>query len=80
MEETKTVYLVKFDCGYYAEKQPHYDWSFTDDPMLANKYKTAKKAKERGVWGIRLSNPLQSYVIERYNITVKTVLDFDGVE
>jgi hypothetical protein len=23
----ETVYFVKFDCGYYAAKQPHYDWS-----------------------------------------------------
>lgn len=48
------VYLVKFNCGYYAKKQPHYDWSYTDDPLLANRYKTYKAAKERADWGIRL--------------------------
>jgi hypothetical protein len=79
----ETVYLVKFNCGYFAAKQPHYDWSFTDDPILAQKYKTIKKAKERGEWGvddafITLNPPLKSYVIEKF--IVKTVFQFEGVE
>jgi hypothetical protein len=73
----ETVYFVKFDCGYYAAKQPHYDWSFTDNPSLAQKYKTIKNAKERGEHGTQLiSKPLQSYVIERF--TLKTLLVFEG--
>ena len=32
----KTVFLVKFEAGYYATKQPDWDWSFTSDPTLAN--------------------------------------------
>jgi hypothetical protein len=76
---TETVYLVKFDCGYFAAKQPHYDWSFTDDPILAQKYKTMKKAKKRGERGLILgSNPSQSYAIEKF--TMKTVFEFKGVE
>lgn len=66
---SKTVYLVKFDRGYYAAKQPNYDWSFTADPSLAKQYKTLKKAQERGEWGIELIlNPLQSFTIEEYKI------------
>lgn len=81
--EQKTVYLVKFDLGYYAKKQPDYFWSYTDDVYAAATYTTAKKARERGVWGVGLMStqgqPVPaSYVIEKY--TVKTVMDFEGVE
>ncbi len=74
---SEIFYLVKFDRGYYAAKQPHYDWSFTNDPMLALKYKTKKKANERGEWGIeKITDPLQSYVLEKYNVN----MEFEGVE
>lgn len=64
-----TVYVVKFDRGYYAEKQPQYHWSFTDDVELAKHYKKEKLAVERGDWGVQLmNNPLQSYEIEQYEI------------
>ena len=45
------IFLVKFDRGYYAEKQPNYEWSFTDDPLLAKQYKSFKTANERAEWG-----------------------------
>ncbi len=78
-EETQILYLVKFDRGYYAEKQPRYNWSFTDDPMLAKKYKMLKNAKEKGEWGIQLNtNPLQSYVIEKCTVTTK--IELEGIE
>jgi hypothetical protein len=77
--KTETIYLVRFDRGYYAESQPNYEWSFTDNPMLAKQYKKAKGAKERGVYGCKtIQNPLQFYVVERY--TLNTSLDFEGVE
>ena len=41
----ETVYLVKFDRGYYAKKQPNYKWAFTDDPYLAQTYKKFDKAE-----------------------------------
>ena len=76
----QTVYLVKFDRGYYAKVQPNYNWSFTDDPYLATQYKTMNKAKERGDWGLSLTsgfpiavNDVKSYIIEKY--TVKTILE-----
>ena len=39
---TETVFLTKFDRGYYAEKQPRYEWSFTDNPLLAKQNLTSK--------------------------------------
>ena len=57
---TETRYLAHFDGqGYYAEKQPNYEWSFTDDVNKALWYKTAEKAQDRVIWGGRLiSNPV----------------------
>ena len=50
----QTVYLVKFDCGYYAAKQPDYDWSFTDDPSLAMRYKKLRPAINRAKDGLAI--------------------------
>ena len=70
----KTVYLVKFDRGYYANKQPEYNWTFTDDPYLAKTYKTFEQAENRGKWGINLiTNPLKSYTVEKY--VIKTIME-----
>ena len=74
----QTVYLVKFDLGYYAKKQPNYEWSYTADPYLAASYQNERKAKERGEWGIGLTSIMgepipNSYTIEKY--IVKTVLE-----
>lgn len=85
-----TVYLVKFDRGYYAKKQPKYEWSFTDDPYLATHYKTLDAAIERGVFGVNLGTlrPDSEFFSEAANhqllrgttytieqYTVKTVLE-----
>ena len=35
-----SVFLVKFVGGYYAKKQKHWDWSFTDDIYKAKQYKS----------------------------------------
>lgn len=65
----KTVYLVKFDKGYYAAKQPNYEWSYTDDPLLAAQYKTAKAATERAKWGLGLiSGKCDTAEIETYEV------------
>lgn len=73
----KTVYLVKFDRGYYAAKQPNFGWSFTDDPYLAMTYKTFNKAEERGKWGLNLiTDPLKSYDIEKYQ--TKYIMELDN--
>lgn len=50
-----TVYLTKFDLGFYAKKQPNYNWSYTDDIKLAARYKSKKSATERGEWGLGIN-------------------------
>jgi len=43
-----THYVVHFEgLGYYAEQQPNYSWSFTDDITKAKLYKTVKGARGR---------------------------------
>jgi hypothetical protein len=83
MNKTRTVFLVKFDVGYYAAKQPHYHWSFTPDKLLAMPYTKRTAAVERAVDGIDLGNQWRetgyqyrpdgiaasSYEIEEYEIT-----------
>jgi len=40
-------YVVYFKReGFYAEKQPHYEWSFTDDLDKAKKYQSVKGATQ----------------------------------
>lgn len=66
------IYLVKFDRGYYAKKQPVYEWSFTDDPLLAYRWKKKKDAEARGEWGVSLSGEKSrcaSFTVEKYLIT-----------
>lgn len=64
------VFLVKFNRGYYAEKQPNYEWSFTDDPLLAKQYKSMKTAKERAEWGDGLKEfnqePIKLVAVETF--------------
>lgn len=50
--KTRTVYVVKFNCGYYAKKQTVGTWEFTDNVDDANLYSTEKTAKERGELGV----------------------------
>lgn len=79
------VYLVKFDLGYYADHQPNYEWSYTDDPTLAKRYKTRKAANERADWGMHL-NPVNAAAaptvatVEVYTLTkVETLVKKDRV-
>jgi hypothetical protein len=83
----KIAYIVKFDRGYYANKQPNYHWSFTKYPSEAKMYTTLNRAESRGKEGIELSfNPCKSYKIEKVSIDTKvrkprttgSHLDFDG--
>jgi hypothetical protein len=47
-----THYVVEFDGqGYYAKRQPAYDWSFTPNIEDANTYKTLKGARDRAIQG-----------------------------
>lgn len=40
-------YIVKFEEGYYANKQPYYNWSFTDKLPSAMVYQTMRNARKR---------------------------------
>jgi len=45
MEEFRRYYIVNFEgVGYYADKQPFYDFSFTEDALLAKMYSTDTNA------------------------------------
>jgi hypothetical protein len=70
----KSVFLVKFEKGYYATKQPGYLWSFTTDPMLAKQYSSQKLAVERGKWGVTLiTDPCKQYEIEQYVVRTEMI-------
>ena len=56
--ETST-FIVLYKQGYYAEKQPHYAWVFTDNISLSKKYKTFNNASRRAMWVVK-SYPLIS--------------------
>ena len=44
----ETIYLAYFEnYGYYAKHQPNYQWSYTDNALDANEYKTRDGALER---------------------------------
>lgn len=63
--KTETCYIVHFkDLGYYAEKQPNYAWSFTDDIQLAKRYKTIKGANKQAIHGEECSYNTRGIVIE----------------
>jgi hypothetical protein len=73
-----TVYLVKFNCGYYAKNQKQYgNWIFTDDPYLAHQYKSIQKAKDRGEYLLGYDyweDGPTSYTIEEYHIITEMKL------
>jgi hypothetical protein len=43
-------YIVLYENGYYADKQPNYEWSFTDNMLLAKHYKTFNTASKRAMY------------------------------
>lgn len=79
-----TQYAVKFDCGYYAAKQPNYHWSYTHDLEKALLYKTEKAAQERLRWGLNLTSgkswlgtgqeKMNSGVIQKIEVEVRKVI------
>lgn len=75
MKTSTTIYLVKFDLGYYATKQPNYEWSYTDDIRLAARYKTLDKAEARGKWGCNLQQGFGKIVPSSYEIVTCEVTE-----
>lgn len=53
-ETVEERFVVKFDLGYYAKKQPNYEWSYTDDIKLAQMFVSHAAAKKRGDHGVGL--------------------------
>ena len=77
----QTVYLVKFDCGYYAAKQPNYDWSFTDDPSLAMRYKKLRPAINRAKDGLAIGKNLAKMPWRHAVYATKyTIIEYEVVE
>lgn len=77
---TKNLFAVKFDKGYYAQRQPNYDWSFTDDIQKAKLYKKFDEADARGKWGLGLisQSKCENYIIEQW-IEVSTLSKLDEI-
>lgn len=74
-ETQKLVFAVKFPCGYYADKQPGYLWSYCKCLDEAKWYTSYRAAEERGEWGKALiSGPHESYTIEPYVAVTKITL------
>lgn len=47
------TFVVLYKQGYYADKQPNYNWSFTDNITLAKKYKTFNNAMKRAMYTVK---------------------------
>jgi hypothetical protein len=66
----KSGFVVLYKQGYYAEKQPHYAWKFTDNISLAKKYKTFNNAMKRGM-----------YIVKQYPlISIQEIRTFTNAE
>lgn len=39
-EQSEDLYVIKYDDGYYADHQPNYHWSYTEDITKARTWKT----------------------------------------
>ena len=76
----KTVYVTKFEKGYFAESQPYSHWSYTDDVLQAKQYRSEKLAKFRGNEAkkyIEAKTGLKdlSFFVEKWRVKIDTSLD-----
>ena len=53
--------------GFYAEYQPHYEWSFTNDLNEAKKYKTVKGVLDR----LHCKDTTDSYDVNKYSAIIE---------
>ena len=72
--QVQTVYIVKFDKGYYAKKQPTYEWCYTDDILEAYTWKSLTAAKSKIKHNQMIEDKSTKCIIEEY--TVKSVMEF----
>lgn len=74
----KTVYLVKFDCGYESDELKM--WSFTDDPYRATHHKSHWLAERIGYAGIDAAKNGKygkTFTIEQYTLNTTMKLNDD---
>jgi len=66
-------YVLHFEgLGYYAARQPNYEWSFTKDINLAKFYKTTKGIIDRASHGAQLVD-FQGKKIDMLTVKLKPV-------
>ncbi len=46
-------FIVLYKQGYYAQRQPNYNWSFTNNITLSKKYKTFNNAMKRAMYTVK---------------------------
>ena len=72
METLKEIIVVKFDCGFYADKQPNLGYSFTENVIEARRFDSQYAATVILKCGLELGQTLSKYPlsgeIETYEI------------
>ena len=53
--------------GFYADRQPKYEWSFTDDLNQAKKYKTISGVLDR----VHCTDTTDSYDVSKYSAIIE---------
>lgn len=76
-------YIVSYKQGYYHDKQPNYEWCFTNDLSLAKHYKTLYNGFKRAMYTVKhyplisvlevqkISDTKDGYSISEYKV-IKT--------
>ena len=55
--------------GFYADHQPNYEWSFTDDLNQSKKYKTIKGVLDR----VHCTDTTDSYDVHKYSAIIEEI-------
>jgi hypothetical protein len=77
------LYAVKFiPYGYFAGYNPDWTWKYTDDMVLAEKFKTREAAVERGMMGkyAGVGNPAATaFILENITETVSYTITSSSI-
>lgn len=87
LTETSTVYVVKFDKGYFAGLE-YSRWTYSKDPCEAVRYKRFCDAEKRGKDANRLNRGHNlitllddvSFTVETWTATVSVTMERDTNE
>lgn len=79
LTETSTVYVVKFDKGYFSGLEYGY-WCYSDDPCEAVRYKRFCDAEKRGKDAKRYNSARTriddvSFTVETWTATVSVTME-----